>query len=116
MQCGAGKRRVRVVCQVASSAAANGSYEVLPTFTSSFERFAEDLKTSGREFTIAMQQVGNLYGIIKLPYDPKTASLTARDRVIIDGSILHIAAPPNNENGQRERIVLWVVQAEGTIQ
>jgi len=113
---GAGRRRVKVTCQIATDAPPNASNEVLPQYLSSFDRSAEDLKTSGKEFAFAMQQVASLYGIIKLAYDPKTAALSSRDRLIVNGQILHIAAPPNNENSQNERIVLWVVQAEGAVQ
>jgi SPP1 family predicted phage head-tail adaptor len=107
---GAGRRQTLVTVEVATSAAANGSYEVVPQYVTTFTRFAEEMITSGREFQQAMQTVASLQGILKLPYDAKTAAITARDRVTIGSRILELATTPINEGGRNELMVLWVVE------
>lgn len=108
----AGRRRTLVKVEIASDAAPNASNEVVPEYLTSFERFAEELLTSGREFQNAMQTVAMLQGILRLPYDSKTAAITSRDRVVIENRILNIAAPPMNEGGANERITLLIVEPE----
>jgi len=112
LQYGAGKRQNRITIQVASDAPPNGSNEVVPQYLTSFDRFCEQLVQSGREFQNAMQTVGLLQGILKLPYDAKTAAISARDRVVIGGQIYNIAAPPINDGGANTQIILWVVMPE----
>ena len=107
---GAGRRQTLVTCQVATSAAANASHERVPEYLTTFTRFAEEMITSGREFQQAMQTVASLQGILKLPYDTKTAALTARDRVTIGSRILELATTPINEGGRNELMVLWVIE------
>jgi len=109
---GAGRRQTPVVIQLASSSAANGSYEKTPEYLTSFTRFAEEMITSGREFQLAMQTVASLQGILKLPYDTKTAAITARDRVVIGSRTLELATTPINDGGRNEQMILWVIEHE----
>lgn len=109
----AGQRRTRVVVQVAVDAEANASGEVTPDYTQiSYVRYAKEMLTSGREFQSAMQTVAMLQGILKLPYDSRTKTLTARDRVVIGDRVLNFAAPPINEEGKNQTITIWVVEPE----
>lgn len=112
LRTGAGRRRTLVTVEIATDAAPNDSNEVLPEYLTSFNRFAEEMITSGREFQQAMQVVEMLQGIVKLPYDSKTATITARDRVKIGGRVLNLASPPINEGGRNEIMILWVTEVE----
>ena len=112
LRTGAGRRRTVVTIEIATDAAPNDSGEVLPEFRTVFGRYVEEMITSGREFQQAMQTIGLLQGILKLPYDCKTAAITARDRIKIGGRILNIAAPPINEGGRNELVILYVVEPE----
>lgn len=113
-QWSAGRRRTRVVVEVATDAAANDAGEVHPEYLpeNSFIRYAEEMLTSGREFVQAMQVIALLQGVIKLPYDSATAAITARDRVKIGSRVLNLAAPPINDGGQNRTMILWVVEPE----
>lgn len=109
LRTGAGKRTAFVLIEQAGNATANAVGEVLPEFTPLCRRWAEVAFTSGREFQAAMQIVPMLNGILKLPYDAKTATITSRDRVKISGRIVNISSV-FNENEAREKIVLWCVE------
>lgn len=106
---GAGKRNTRVTIEKASDKAANSSYEVTPTWTTLCERWAEMAITSGREFQAALQVVPQLMGIVKLPYDTRTKTITSRDRITIGDRTLNIAGIWN-ENETNEKIVVWCVE------
>lgn len=107
---GAGRRQTLVTVEVATTALANDSYERVPEYKTTFTRFAEEMITSGREFQQAMQTIASLSGILKLPYDERTAAITARDRVTIGSRVLDLATTPINEGGRNETMVLWVVE------
>ncbi len=112
LRTGAGRRRTAVFIETATDAAPNASNEVVPQYLTGFTRYVEQMITSGREFQQAMQTVGILQGILKLVYDQKTAAITARDRVTIGSRVLNIAAPPINDGGRNEQIILWVIEPE----
>jgi SPP1 family predicted phage head-tail adaptor len=105
---GAGKRNNYVTVQVATDAAPNASGEVLPVWSTLCSRWAETVFSSGREFLAAMQVTPLLQGVIKLPYDALTKTITARHRIVDDGRIFNIAACWN-ENEDNEKMVLWLV-------
>lgn len=104
---GAGKRNNYVTVMKASDSKPNASGEVIPVWSTLCERFAEAVFSSGREFVAALQVQPLLQGIIKLPFDPLTKTITARDRIVSDGKILNIVAV-YNENGDNEKMVLWL--------
>ena len=82
---------------------------VQPSFNTLCRRFAELTVTNGREFQAALQTVPLLQAILKLPYDEKTETITARDRIKIGSRVLNIAAIWN-EGENNERIVVWCVE------
>lgn len=106
---GAGKRNTRVEVQRATSGEANTAGEVLPEFNTFCARFAEVAASGGREFQAALQTVPMLQEIVKLHYDGKTSTITARDRIVIGSRTLNIAAV-FNEAEANEKIVIWCVE------
>lgn len=112
IQNAAGSRNNYVTIQVATDGDRTASGDVNPEYLTEFGRWVEEMMTSGREMQIAMQTVAMLQGVIRLPYDEKTALITARDRVVNRGRVLNIASPPINVGGSNETILLYVVEPE----
>ena len=108
----AGKRGTLVTIQTATDATRTASGDVNPQYLTEFSRYVEEMITSGREFQQAMQVVAMLQGILRLPFDDKTAAISARDRVAVNGRVLNLAAPPINDGGRNETIILWVAEVE----
>jgi len=106
---GAGRRNTLIVIQSAEDGAANEAGEVLPTWSTFTERWAEVLPSSGREFTAAMQTNALVTAVCKLPYDAKTAAISSRMRVKIGARVLNIASA-FNERESNEKIVLWLTE------
>jgi SPP1 family predicted phage head-tail adaptor len=67
------------------------------------------MSKSGREFIAAKTMQPELDSMLELPFDSVTSQITPRDRVLMNGRILNVAAaydPTNN----REKIVLEVME------
>lgn len=109
----AGVRNTWITIQRISDAPANDVGEVLPEATKLCERWAAAKPTNGREFTAAMAVQPMLYAIYELPYDPETAQITPRDRVLLDSRVLNLAAV-FNEGENNEKIILWVIEPVAT--
>ncbi len=100
-----------VTVEQASDADPNASEEVLPEFSVLCQRFASAEITGGREFQTAMSTYANVNSVMELPYDPVTATITARDRLNMDGRILNIVRAYNQGNNN-EKIILWLIEPE----
>lgn len=109
----AGTRNTWITVQRMTDATANDIGEVLPKATTLCERWAACKPTMGREFQAAMATQPLLNAIYELPYDPETATITPKDRVLIDSRILNLAAV-FNEGENNEKIILWVIEPVAT--
>ena len=110
---GAGKRNTYVTVERAADATANSTGEVLVTHSTLCNRWAGVKPTTGREFQAAMAAQPLLNAILELTYDAVTATITPRDRVILNGRPLNIAAV-FNENENNEKIILWIIEEVAT--
>lgn len=110
----AGKRRTWVKVQKATDAASSAatSFAVNPEYLTEFGRWGEEMMTSGYEFQQALQTIASLQGVLRLSFDPKTAGISARDRVTIGNRVLEIACPAINEGGRNETILLYLIETE----
>jgi len=109
----AGKRNTWITVQRMTDADANDIGEVLPESAVLCERWASAKPTSGREFQAAMATQPLLNGIYELPYDEVTATITPKDRAMLNGRVLNLAAV-FNEGENNEKIILWVIEPVAT--
>ena len=109
----AGKRNTWITVQRMTDADANDIGEVLPEASVLCERWAAAKPTHSREYQVAMTTQPLLYGVYELPYDPETATITPKDRVLLDGRLLNLAGAIN-EGENNEKILLWVIEPVAT--
>lgn len=109
----AGKRNIWITVQRMTDADANDIGEVLPESSVLCERWAACKPTHSKEYQVAMTTQPLLYGVYELPYDPETATITPKDRVLLDGRTLNLAGAIN-EGENNEKILLWVIEPVAT--
>ena len=109
----AGKRNTWITVQRMTDADANDIGEVLPEASVLCEQWAAAKPTYTKEYQVAMTTQPLLYGVYELPYDPETATITPKDRVLLDGRLLNLAGAIN-EGENNEKILLWVVEPVAT--
>lgn len=105
----AGVRNNFVTVQMATDGVPGAIGEVLPTWSTRCQRWAGSKPKSGKEFMAAMTINPMLNAIMEFPYDSVTSQITPRDRVIMDGRTLNIAAA-YREDENREKMIVWVVE------